>query len=215
MSTEPKIIETLKHFFSNYPELFNTRKKNPVLDIEIENRVKNHFKKNIIPSIPKTIPDPSVSVILKDYYDIPDSELEKIQKQHQLSMAAENKVGDYLELYISETAYKINEWILCVDGIVKAIDFIKRDGNSWKMLQVKNRDNSENSSSNKIRNHMKEKYNIEIQKWHRTNALSGTTNWKNFPDEKLKKILNENDFRLFIRRYIQQIKNKEKEGLLI
>jgi len=215
MDVELKTISVLKEFFLNYPELYNTRKKNPVTDFEIESRVKDYFKKRIVPSIPKTVPDPLVSVILTDYYEVTESEINRIQKEHQLSMAAENKVGDYLELYISEMAYKTNDWVLCVDGIAKAIDFIKKDGNSWKMLQIKNRNNSENSSSMRIRDTMKEKYNIEIQKWYRTNANSGTTNWEKFPDEQLKKVLNENGFHLFIKKYLQQIKQNEKTGLLI
>ena len=61
---------------------------------------------------------------------------------------------------------------------------------------------------------MKEKYDIDIMKWHRTNANSGKTEWDKFPDKKLRTILNENDFHLFIKKYIENIKKENQEGLL-
>ena len=50
-------------------------------------------------------------------------------------------------------------------------------------------------------------YNIDILKWHRTEANTGKTNWEKFPDNALKNNLNENDFYLFIKEYIKNIKN--------
>ena len=214
MNNEQKTIDILKEFLLIYPELYNSRSKTPLSDKEIEKRVKSSFERNIIPSIPKTIPDPLVSLILTDFYEINISDIDKVQKEHQLSMAAENKVGDYLELYISETGHNSNGWVHCIDGMIKAIDFIKKEDNKWELLQVKNRSNSENSSSVKIRKYMKEKYDIDIMKWHRTNANSGKTEWDKFPDKKLRTILNENDFHLFIKKYIENIKKENQEGLL-
>src|SRR6059058_3167229 len=55
-------------------------------------------------------------------------------------------------------------WIWCSGTSVKAVDFIHYDekNNEWNLLQVKNRDNTENSSSSKIRD------NTTIKKWFRT-----------------------------------------------
>ena len=132
MNNEQKTIDILKEFLLIYPELYNSRSKTPLSDKEIEKRVKSSFERNIIPSIPKTIPDPLVSLILTDFYEINISDIDKVQKEHQLSMAAENKVGDYLELYISETGHNSNGWVHCIDGMIKAIDFIKKEDNKWE-----------------------------------------------------------------------------------
>ena len=66
-------------------------------------------------------------------------------------------------------------------------------GNPPTLLQIKNRSNSENSSSAAIR------IGTDIQKWYRIKAESGHTNW-----DKLQKdtgvVLSEDDFYAFIRR---------------
>src|SRR6202453_1801536 len=63
-------------------------------------------------------------------------------------------------------------WIWCSGTSVKAVDFIHYDekNNEWNLLQVKNRDNTENSSSSKIRD------NTTIKKWFRTYSQRDTTN---------------------------------------
>lgn len=77
-------------------------------------------------------------------------------------MAAENMVGYLLELYIS-TALEEHGWIWCAGDFVRAVDFIKRNSNGqWEAVQIKNRDNTENSSSSAIRNGK------EIKKWFRS-----------------------------------------------
>src|SRR6059058_3472101 len=71
--------------------------------------------------------------------------------------------------------------------------------NEWNLLQVKNRDNTENSSSSKIRD------NTTIKKWFRTYSQRDATNWDNFPDEVSSKNLNEEDFRAFVKNYLAKI----------
>jgi hypothetical protein len=62
---------------------------------------------------------------------------------------------------------------------VKSVDFIRPPSKArepWCALQVKNRDNSENSSSAAIRQ------GTIITKWYRTKSRTGETMWANFPD---------------------------------
>ena len=59
-----------------------------------------------------------------------------------------------LERYLA-SVMEPRGWIWCSGSTVKAVDLIKppaAPGGAWKLLQVKNRDNSENSSSSAIRN---------------------------------------------------------------
>ena len=215
-------LDTITTFLNQFPDLYNPISKNDFTDPKneigkkfIRNRIEKSLDKLIIPSFPKTVPDPLVSVILENYYDINNQRLKQVQYEHQISMAAENKVGEYLELYISSIANQNMSWVNCIDGIVKGIDFIKKKENSWNMLQVKNRSNSENSSSSKIRILMKQNHNIEIQKWHRVDANTGLTKWNFFPDEFLKNQLNEADFYSFIKNYLSNIKKIETKEKLI
>ena len=115
-------------------------------------------------------------------------------------MAAENIVGDLLERYLAEKL-EPSGWIWCSGTSVKAVDFIHYDekNNEWNLLQVKNRDNTENSSSSKIRD------NTTIKKWFRTYSQRDATNWENFPDEVSSKNLNEEDFRAFVKNYLVKI----------
>ena len=96
-----------------------------------------------------------------------DKDIERIKFDHRLSMAAENIIGSILEEYIHVNALKYG-WSCCWGNCIKAVDFCSSDG---KLLQVKNKSNTENSSSNKIRQ------GTEIVKWFRLNASNGKTNW--------------------------------------
>ncbi|MBF9056100.1 SinI family restriction endonuclease [Rhodobacterales bacterium HKCCA1065] len=103
------------------------------------------------PSPPSTIPNTMVEFILQHYFDVPQEELDRAVTLHKLSMGAENFVGEILERYIASIV-ECQNWVWCSGSIVKAVDFIQlnQDG-TWVALQVKNRDNSENSSSSAIR----------------------------------------------------------------
>ncbi|MED9472156.1 SinI family restriction endonuclease, partial [Escherichia ruysiae] len=112
------------------------------------------------PTPPTTVPDEVVSIVLNISFNIQPENLERIKEEHRLSMAAENIVGDLLERYLAEKL-EPSGWIWCSGTSVKAVDFIHYDekNNEWNLLQVKNRDNTENSSSSKIRD------NTTIKKW--------------------------------------------------
>lgn len=152
------------------------------------------------PTPPSTIPDSMVSIILQYYFDIKSSELEKISKEHSLSMGAENIVGDLLERYIA-SVIENKGWVWCTGSTVKAGDFIKEISNEkWIVLQIKNRDNSENSSSSAIRD------GTDIKKWFRTFSRRNETNWDAFPDDNLKQYLSEESFKKYVIVYLDELK---------
>jgi hypothetical protein len=155
------------------------------------------------PRAPATIPDEMVSVILKEYFDIPQADLERVKREHSLSMGAENFVGELLERYLA-SMLEPRGWIWCSGAMVKAADFIKppatQDG-VWRLLQVKNRDNSENSSSSAIR------VGTVIEKWHRTFSKRVGSNWAEFPDASLRPHLSEDAFKAYVREYLLALRN--------
>ena len=161
-------------------------------------------RKPSVPSEPKTIPDPMVEVILKEYFQIDTNPRGSISpaKLHLKSMAAENFVGVLLEKYIASKVEPIG-WVWCSGSVVKQVDFLIFENGETTPLQIKNRDNSENSSSAAVRQ------GTEIIKWFRTFARTGKTNWNNFPTTGDNAKLSEVDFRQFA---IQSFKRKACSG---
>lgn len=157
--------------------------------------------RSISPSIPATVMDEMIGVILSSYYDIPADDIPQAFNYHRLSMSAENVIGSLLEAYLASVLEPAG-WVWCSGSFVKAVDFIKPDAGmtQWSLLQVKNRDNSENSSSSAIRN------GTQIKKWFRTFSRNGATNWENFPDEQLRSKMSEEKFKDFIINYMEILK---------
>lgn len=154
------------------------------------------------PTPPSTIPDEMVSTILNVYFNVPQEKLEEAKYLHALSMGAENIVGDLLERYIA-SVIEPQGWIWCSGSTVKSVDFIRPSVNvngAWDLLQVKNRDNSENSSSSAIRN------GTEIIKWFRTFSRTGETNWPAFPCVNARNSLSEAGFISFVSQYLSSMR---------
>jgi len=169
-----------------------------------ENIVKNasKFKKgrdHRLPSMPATVPDEAVKQVLKSYYKILDKDLDEAILHHMKSMGAENAIGDLLERYLASNL-EPKGWTWCSGSCVKAVDFIKKTEKGWRALQVKNRDNSENSSSSAIR----EGTSLNIDKWHRSFSRTGGTNWEDFPDLSTKGEISEKGFQDFINDYLKK-----------
>ena len=151
------------------------------------------------PSEPTTVPDEAVSIVMQVVYGYSEDETTRIKVEHQHSMSAENIVGALLERYIA-TVLEPHGWVWCAGDFVKAVDFIKyieEDESPWTAVQVKNRDNTENSSSKAIRDGK------PILKWFRTFAKTGRDNWDNFPEEEFRNKLSETGFREFVRNYLK------------
>jgi hypothetical protein len=152
--------------------------------------------------LPETVPDKMVSYILEIYFEYSKEALENIKKEHLYSMAAENMVGFLLEKYIGSTL-EAHGWAWCSGDFVRAIDFIKKntDG-SWFLLQVKNRDNTENSSSVAVRD------GTTIEKWFRCFSKKDATNWESFPDPFVREHLSEDKFKIFVKSHLLKAKLK-------
>lgn len=154
------------------------------------------------PKPPATVPDEMVSVVLVSYFGIRPADTDRIKREHLLSMGAENIVGDLLERYLA-SVMEPRGWIWCSGAMVKAVDFIKPPalaGGTWRLLQIKNRDNSENSSSSAIR------IGTTIEKWHRTFSKKPGSNWAAFPDAILRPHLSEEAFKTFVNNYLQELR---------
>jgi hypothetical protein len=136
-----------------------------------------------------TVNDPAIDVVLRAFAGIEDTEL--VTAHHRRAMSAENLLGALLERYLAHRL-EPEGWVWCAGSVVKHVDFLGPDGDF--ALQVKNRDNSENSSSKAIRK------DTNIHLWFRGYAKSGKTNWSNFP-AKLTPPLSEEEFHNFITQY--------------
>lgn len=190
-----KFVEIYEFLFRNQD--FLAKNIDLCIEEDVFKLAKKYFKakyKELIPSVPGTVPDTMVDNILNIYYGYEAKKLKEMQLQHQHAMAAENAVGEFIELYLDSVLSQYG-WIRCCGQIVSKTDFIKKSGVNYKMLQVKSRDNTENSSSSSVRN------GTEIIKWFRYFAKTGKTNWGNFPDTEAKNKLNEEGFVKFVKSY--------------
>lgn len=159
-------------------------------------------RRDRVPKTPTTVPDPIVPVILKEYFQIRSSDFQKVTKYHLISMGMENFTGYILERYIASIAEQ-HGWVWCSGSMVRAVDFIKpleNEHKNWRLLQVKNRDNSENSSSSAIRDGTK------IGIWHRTFSRKKDLNWASFPDPAVSRLLSEDGFVSFVKTYLRNLK---------
>ena len=208
-------ISTVLELLEEFPALYKTKKRKNKPDprvrsgrLQIRQIMEDALLKKIIPTVPSTIPDPLVSKILEIFHEIKSDRLPDIAIKHQRSMGAENVVGALLEDYINSESTKY-EWCHCAVDVVNGTDFIMKLDGGWELLQIKNRDNSENSSSKSVRDVVEHNSGVVIKKWFRTFARTGKTNWNKFPDENLKDILNESSFQQHV---IKHLKNLKKES---
>jgi len=134
------------------------------------------YRQSVFPNLPGTQPDELVSLVMQVAYGYSSKETERIKLEHLHSMIAEKCVGELLERYI-ESKLRTEGWHWCCGNFVRAVDFVRSlpDG-LWQVLQIKNRDNSENSSSSAIR------HGTEIEKWFRFFSRTGETNWEALPE---------------------------------
>jgi hypothetical protein len=141
-----------------------------------------------LPAASGTIADPVIDSMVKTIGGYDDAQLRLFRATHSLAMVLEAKNGELLEAYLDQAALEQLGWIRCWGSTVLSVDFIRprtlRSGRrGWTCLQVKNQDNSENSSSARVRRGTK------ILKWHRRQASDGTEMWEAFPDPEAARIL--------------------------
>lgn len=126
--------------------------------------------------------DPVVKKMVQQIQDLSDNASTDKELAHIIFMSAENVLGNLLEEYIS-TEIKSYGWVWCAGNTLKSIDFCNISGKI--LLQIKNKSNSENSSSSSVRK------GTSIKKWYRlgtskeNGVLQPACQW-----EKLNKIIN-------------------------
>ena len=168
-------------------------------------KIKHYFVegRKLMPlSFPQTSLDALIYQILNTYYDVPANQLDQAYTYHLQAMAAENSIGLLLERFIASVLEPIG-WIWCSGSAVRAVDFI--EPNTGILIQIKNRDNSENSSSSAIRQ------GSHIIKWFRLYSKKpGVDNWASFPlpeeQKDLTAFLNEGQFLNFAAKQLEQLK---------
>lgn len=168
-----KLSKAFYFALNNDPSLFKSQ------SVDVDNAINEAFKEYIDKWISLYVRDRtscSLNKPLKTYGErddalitrvasssnVEDTVLEDYIKGHYIYMSAENLNGSILEEYLAKVLEPIG-WIWCAGSIFKAIDFlfISKDHNI--LLQVKNKYNTENSSSSKIRK------DTTIIKWNRLN----------------------------------------------
>jgi hypothetical protein len=198
-------IEICRFLYDNPDRLsWRSRNKPSVTDQNglkaLAEKFFNGFRRSDLPAEPGTIPDEMVSIVMQQAYGYSVEQCKKIKIEHQHSMCAENCVGALLERYLDSVLRK-QGWHWCCGDFIRAIDFIRKDQNGkWLVLQIKNRDNTENSSSSAIRN------GTQIQKWFRSFSKKGGTNWDNLPELMQGYDLSEEGFITFVETYLKEEK---------
>lgn len=102
--------------------------------------------------------DPAIREIVRIATGISEEVALEMESCHSLFMSAENCQGGLLEEYIDSAISRFG-WIWCKGNSLRSIDFCLHDGSY--LLQVKNKSNTENSSSSAIR------VGTNIEKWYR------------------------------------------------
>jgi hypothetical protein len=203
-----KPFQIIVNFLKQFPEELSWRKKHkPSLNtqegvVALANQFYKGYTQSHFPKLSKLIPDDVVSLIMEEAFDINFDQREKNKKLHSIAMSAENCLGQLLEKYIHSITHPTG-WVWVAGDLIKAVDFIleeEEEGN-WILLQIKNRSNSENSSSKAIRD------GTPIDKWFRINANSGKTYWDKVPDSMQNLGLCEDGFRQFVISYIRKEKD--------
>lgn len=122
---------------------------------------KNGCASKLNSNLPGTVADPIIEEIIgARITNLKQEDLEKITYAHRLGMSAENILGLMLEEYLA-TNLSAHKWHCAWGETVKSVDFVNEDGS---LLQIKNRSNSENSSSSTVR------HGTKIDKWYRIKA---------------------------------------------
>lgn len=148
-----------------------------------------------VSNLPGTVADPIIEKIIGARLDhLSDDDLVKITYAHRLGMSAENILGLLLEEYFA-TRLRGKGWHCAWGETVKSVDFVNEHGN---LLQIKNRSNSENSSSSAVR------HGTEIDKWFRIKADRVEYMWGKLNQICGTKNLSEEDFVKFAMACIKQ-----------
>lgn len=119
---------------------------------------RNNLPSNRSASPKSACTDPAIRIIVRASQRLSDQQAQHGELFHNLFMSAENIQGNLLEEYIAGKVRRYG-FIWCAGNVLRATDFCNSDGSF--LLQVKNKSNTENSSSSTIRD------GTSIEKWYR------------------------------------------------
>ena len=144
---------------SRFPNISTAKNEDSYIQQWISNYVNamNKLPRYKIAKPKQACSDPAISHLVKIVSRVNDTEICEQEKHHNLFMSAENVLGQLLEEYIASNVQHLG-WCWCAGNVLRAIDFCHDEGG---FLQIKNKSNSENSSSSAIRD------NTTIKKWYR------------------------------------------------
>ncbi|MBW4659166.1 MAG: SinI family restriction endonuclease [Drouetiella hepatica Uher 2000/2452] len=161
-------------------------------------KYKNSFERRVsqrVSNPPGTVADSIVETIIKARLTgLTITHLEQIKYAHRLSMSAENIQGLLLEEFLAEQLADFG-WFCCWGEVLRHVDFCHKDGS---LLQIKNRSNSENSSSSRVR------INQPIEKWYRVDAQTGNFQWSYFNQKHNTDQFSEESFVEFVRKTLKR-----------
>lgn len=162
---EQMASEYIKKWCGNYV----SERNNPA----IKKALKNYGEK-----------DSALTARIKANTNASDEVLDNYVTGHFLYMSAENMNGAILEEYLCKVL-EPEKWLWCAGAVYRAIDFCYFDEEHVVLLQVKNKYNTENSSSSAIRS------GTDIIKWNRLNRPSKTSPDQPLPNwNKLQSLIN-------------------------
>jgi hypothetical protein len=191
LNLEKSFLELLGFLSANPEFIVKLRGKNPpdFGTLEYMSKTAEMFAAGRIISPPvnsgKTS-DPLLGGLFQQLNSCSDSAVENAIRIHGDFMVLENKVGKILEHYLSARLEPLG-WVWCSGDFVEKVDFVKIvPGKSHELLQVKNKDVTENSSSAKGRG--------DVPKWARLRGKKALTDWQNFPDLDARRLVSEADF---------------------
>lgn len=176
------------------------------IDKYIKARENNIFNRKGNPS--STLPDSIIDVIIKNRINVNDSQIVEMIDAHQLYMYAEQIQGSILEAFLEKKLIPYG-WYYCYGEVVKSVDFCHEKGT---LLQIKNKYNTENSSSSKVRQ------GTTIKKWCRLGRPSNnkpTYNWNklcelvnSLKDNTMEDLsIDEKDYENFVREVLEENPN--------
>lgn len=180
-------------YLKAYPQDFSKKKKTTVTKDIIAKDIGSWFEKSLEFSKRTTVPDELVSDLLELIVGVDPKKRTQVQEQYWRQKKIEMMLGDFLEMYLLKHSFAYG-WIQ-TGNCVQGTDMIKKNNDGrWLKLQIKNSDNTPNSSSAGF-------IADKALTWSRRNSSKGGQYWNEFPDQQVCPHLSEKTFLDFIKSY--------------
>ena len=198
-----KCISNTFNYLKMHPKDWANSKKQELTLQNVRADICKFFETDPQITPPGTVPDELVAEVLEILCGVDPNSRRAIQRQYNQQKQVEQKIlGIFLELYILKHSFDFG-WVQ-TGNCIRGTDMIKKNADgSWFKLQIKNSDNTTNSSSASF-------IADKALTWRRRNSTKGTQYWQDFPDLNVKPNLSEDGFKKFILSYYSKTSNKER-----